>query len=83
MKNKKLVIKILIVLIVISIGIYMFMRNSCIKNVVYVPTKDGGEWGGGKVLEYYFIKSSVSPMGNFDKFKTRNEAISYCLNNKF
>ncbi len=71
-------------LFLIIICSYFIIRRNCVVNVVFVPAKDGGEWGGGKIAEYYYVKDSPTYfMGGFDKFKTIGEAVSYCISSKF
>ncbi|MEK7089062.1 MAG: hypothetical protein AAB913_02950 [Patescibacteria group bacterium] len=82
MKNKKLVVG-LVLAVIVFIGVYLLMRNNCINKIFYTPAVDvTGALGTTKTEEFYYIKKSISFVGNLDKFKTRNEAISSCLNGK-
>ena len=78
MKNKKLILGFSVGVVVLVVA-YLFMRNNCAQSITYIPESEiSGALGLTKIGEHYeFMDFKI-----IKKFKTRNEAISYCMGNK-
>lgn len=74
---------ILIIILVIMGGAYLFMRNDCIKDINFKPENETPVGRGNTVTEgaRYEFWPEIS-LGRPSVFQTRKEAISYCMSKK-
>lgn len=76
-KYKKLIVIITVIIVIFS---YLKMRNNCVLQVNYVAKVANGT--PFEKAEHYTLRSkSLAVFSN--EFKTKDEAVSYCMNRKF
>jgi len=77
--NKKIIIGLVLIIFILVI-IYFFMRNNCVSKVNYVSKVASGT-PFEKPEHYTLSGDSWSFVGK--EFKTKNEAVSFCMSKKF
>ena len=85
MENKKLIVG-LVLIFIISLGIYLFIRNGCVSSITYIPKSETpmGRGSVTKIEGHYRLFALTKDYSSINgDFKTRNEAISYCMSRKF
>ena len=80
MKNKKLIIILIIITIVILVSSYFFLKNNCVSKIDYIKAVAVGT-PFEKPEHYTLSGNSWDLVGK--EFKTKDEAVSYCMSKIF
>lgn len=94
MKNNKCVVLIICVIVLVLVGFYLVynlsnssIKRACEENITYSPSSESETvLGKSKIEEHYVFTDpkKPTPLGvPYTKFfKTKKEAVSYCVGNK-